>query len=367
MAHGVRLAPLMLAAALLAACAGQAAPSRTPPQPSASPVPVAPRATANPCWGGLTYMEAFSQRMADDLAALRPLVTAPYFDSVGAVAVIRRVSATLTAFNGLDERLRPCAQTADLAQRVETLLATLAKTVKRSLSASANAAQAQRDASVALFGLLPEVLVLSESAKDIADGLALDLAVAQVDPGADQPLGSLAPLPTSAPRVTPRPTPRTTPRPTTKATTRPTSATGWTQAAYNTAVAWQQSVSTTYLGTLRSTLLELASYGGCVPGATLEQCAADREVGSLELQPIKRLLQTHVSWMKAHPAAKCFRDAYAADRAVANGYFAWIADWGPWAGGLSNNGRVQIIRLQQYDAKADAFISKMNAYFSDCR
>jgi predicted secreted Zn-dependent protease len=64
-----------------------------------------------------------------------------------------------------------------------------------------------------LFGLLPEVLALSGTAQDIAGGLALDLAVAQVDAGADEPLGSLAPLPTPTPRPTPRPTPKPTPAP----------------------------------------------------------------------------------------------------------------------------------------------------------
>ena len=80
-------------------------------------------------------MEAFSQRVADDLALLRPLVTAQTFDSAAAITVIRRVSATLTAFNGLGEGLRGCDATADLAQRAETLLGTLADAVKRSLSA----------------------------------------------------------------------------------------------------------------------------------------------------------------------------------------------------------------------------------------
>jgi predicted secreted Zn-dependent protease len=208
MARGVWLAFLALTFALVVACAGQAAPSTTSERPSEQPASAAPRTTANPCWGGLTYMEAFSQRMADDLASFRPLVTARSFDIGAAIAVTRRVSATLTAYNGLDERLRPCEQTADLAQRVEALLATLAKTVARSLSAPTTAAQVQRDASVALFKRLPEVLALSKTAKDIADGLALDLAVAQVPASSLRPIGSLTPLPTPTPRPTPRPTPK---------------------------------------------------------------------------------------------------------------------------------------------------------------
>ena len=213
MARGVRLASLALALSIVAACGGQVVPSVTAPQPSAPPASLAARATANPCWGGLTYMEAFSQRLADDLAALRPLVTARAFDPGEAVAAIRRVSATLTAFKGLDERLRPCGATADLAGRVQALLGTLAETASGALSAPVTAARAQRDASVALFGLLPEVLALSATASDIADGLALDLEVAQVEAGADRPLGSLAPLPTPTPRPTPGPTPKATPTP----------------------------------------------------------------------------------------------------------------------------------------------------------
>ncbi len=153
-------------------------------------------------------MEAFSQRVADDLALLRPIITAPTFDSGAAVTIVRRVSANLTAFNGLDESLRGCDATADLAQRAETLLATLANAVKGFLSAPVRSAQVQRNAAVAAFGLLPEVLALSQTAKDIADGLALDLTVAHVGAGADQPLGSLAPLPTPTPRPTPKPTPK---------------------------------------------------------------------------------------------------------------------------------------------------------------
>lgn len=363
MAVGVRLASLMLAFALVAACTDPAAPSATARQPPAQASPVAALATADPCWGGLTQIEAFAKRMAGELALLQPLVSAPDFNSGDAVSVIRRVSAILNTFKDLDDQLLRCNRTAGLSGRVEALLATLATTVEGSLSAPVKATRLQRDASVALVGLLPEVLALAEAARRIADGLARDQAVAQADPGAERPNGSLAPLPTSAAAPTPGATPGN--RPT--APPGPAATSGWTQAAYYTALEWQQSVSSTYLGPLSSTLSDLANATFCAPGTSPEQCAAGREQAATALEPVTRLLDAHLSWMSKHPAAACFRDAYAADQLVANGYLAWIADWEPHGGDLTPAGQDQIEELRAADAKANAFISRLNDYFSDCR
>ena len=143
---------------------------------------------------GLTLLEAFTQRLADDLASLRPLATAVNFDSAKTVDAIRRVSATMTTFAGLDESLQACDLTGDLAKQVEALTASVEDAVTGSLSVSIKAAQAQRDAGVALFALLPQVLTVSENGQAIADDLALGLAVAHVPDGATNPIGSLAPL-----------------------------------------------------------------------------------------------------------------------------------------------------------------------------
>jgi hypothetical protein len=241
------------------------------------------------------------------------------------------------------------------------------------LSTPSSEPQKHRDSAVTLFGLLPEVLALSKAAKTAGDDLGLQVALATVPAGADKPVGSLAPLPTPAP--TPRPTARPTPRPTARPTPRPTarpaagtggsSSSGWTQAAYNTAAAWQQSATKTYLGSLRTSLMD-AAYVGCPPGITPEECTARREAAALDLTPAKRLLTDHLSWMKGHPAARCFLDAYAADRSVANAYLAWIANWGPMGGDLTGQGRAQITALQEVNSKADSFFSHMGGYFSDC-
>ena len=103
MAGGWRLRSLAVALALVAACAeqpGSPLPATQPPTPAAS---AAPLATASPCSVGLTVLGAFTQRLAGDLASLRPLTAAAVFDSASTLAAIRRVSATLTAFYGAQE------------------------------------------------------------------------------------------------------------------------------------------------------------------------------------------------------------------------------------------------------------------------
>ena len=347
----MRLASVALVLAIVAACTGQAAPSSAAAsRASAPPLTTTARESANPCTPGLTLLEAFTHRLADDLAALRPLATAKIFDPAKTVDAIRRVSATMTTFSGLSASLQACDLTADLATLVDTLTVTVEKAVSGSLSVSVTAAQIQRDASVTLFGLLPKVLDLSV-ARTADRGSSL--ARSRDRPALrrrDQTHCSLAPL--------------STPRP----TARPTTSSAWTQAAADTAVAWEQSVSSTYGGSLGSTLWDLAylSSGGCVPGASEEECAAAKENGALISKSAYAILNPHVSFLDKNPAARCFQDAYKADRAVAMRYLGWLSAWGPWGGNETPMGQAQIYELRTIDTQLNAFLSKLNSYFSDC-
>ena len=208
MVGGWRLTSLAVVLALVAACAGQPGsplPATPPPIPTAS---AAPRATTNPCSVGLTLLGAFTQRLAGDLASIRPLAAAAVFDSASTLTAIRRVSETLTAFPGLEASLMTCPQTVDLATRVASLTAAAQDSVDGSQSSSVNAAQVQREAGVSLVNLLPEVLDLSRTAKRTADGMALGITIAQVPEDSIGPTGSLVPLPTQTPSPTPQPTPK---------------------------------------------------------------------------------------------------------------------------------------------------------------
>ena len=323
MGSRVRLASLALVFALVAACTGQAASSAAAPASSTQSAAIAARASASPCAVGLTLLEAFTQRLADDLASLRPLATAVNFDSAKTVDAIRRVSATMTTFAGLDESLQACDLTGDLAKQVEALTASVEDAVTGSLSVSIKAAQAQRDAGVALFALLPQVLTVSEDGQAIADDLALGLAVAHVPDGATNPIGSLAPLPTPTPRPTPRPTARPKPKPTAVAGSGASSGSGWTSAAKITATAYKTDAYATYDSAVREANYEMAVAGFQDPGLTAAERSA--RVAAAKMQAAYNLMlviNSHFGFMNSNRPAACFADAYAADIKVGNAIWA---------------------------------------------
>ena len=133
-------------------------------------------AAANPCRVAVTSLATFTKGIAADLASLRPLVAAAKFDSTETGGAIRRISARLTASIGLEQDLRVCSATTELAPRVEVLRSSAQVAIDQSQSASTMGAQAQRDAGAGLFGLLPEVRQLSEAVGAIADDLGIIFA-----------------------------------------------------------------------------------------------------------------------------------------------------------------------------------------------
>jgi hypothetical protein len=201
-----RLVMLLLAVALATACTGAPPPSAvglavTPtrsPTPTPTPTPT-PRATAKPCVVAVVLLGSFTKRLADDLASLRPLVVAKNFDLGSTLAATRRVSASLTAYPGLESTLGACAATAKLAPRVKALRARANAALDKADSASIINANARRTAAVTLFGRLPEVLALSKAGKSVADGLKASIEVARVSKASAKPLGKLPPLPTPPP------------------------------------------------------------------------------------------------------------------------------------------------------------------------
>ncbi len=163
----------------------------------------------------------------------------------------------------------------------------------------------------------------------------------------------------------PSPTPRrtATPRPTAGAVTGGGSGSGgWDQAAHATAVAYQQSAIEVYAVDLPGRTNELAYWTCGLP----DECAAGREyLTAADINPATAALKAHIAFMKSHPAARCFRDAYAADRSIANGYLTWLAGWKILNGTESSDGRGQIMALDDLDGRADAFLA--TDWYRDCR
>ncbi len=184
MAVRARLVLLAAVTAFAAACGGTSAPTPAPAGASATPAPSLPvQQPTDPCGVAVTHLGALTARMADGLALLRKLVIAASFNGVETAAAIRRVSATLTTYVGLEQTLEGCDATAALAPRVDELRTRAEATLAGSLSARITDDKVHWDGAVGLLGLLPEVLSLSGDAKSVADGLGIDVAVA-TDPGA---------------------------------------------------------------------------------------------------------------------------------------------------------------------------------------
>ena len=142
---------------------------------------------------------------------------------------------------------------------------------------------------------------------------------------------------------------------------------GWTAAAYQTAVAWENSVSQTYVVAIPPNAFDLAYFSCCTPGTTPDERNAAQEEALIYLDAAKGAINTHLAWMTNHAAATCFKDAYAADRTVANAWLKWFNSWQLAGGQYTPEGRAQIQTYNQVTAQNSAFLSAVNGYFNDCR
>ena len=109
MGNHARLTVLAVVMAVVAACTSQGGPSTAVPARTIAPEPSAALlATPNPCLFAVTRLGAFAEELAGELAALRPLVVAARFDAAKTASGARQVSATLTAYEGLESDLQRC-------------------------------------------------------------------------------------------------------------------------------------------------------------------------------------------------------------------------------------------------------------------
>jgi predicted secreted Zn-dependent protease len=170
--------------------------------------PALTEAQAKPCRVAVSWLASFTQQTADRLASLRPLIVAKKFESSATISGTRQVSAVLATFLGLDRILKSCDATRELANRVERLRTAAAAPLAKAQSGKVTTAQV-RQAALTLFGLVPEVLAISEAGNSVAASLGIAGQVAQVPKAESKPIGSLAPLPT--PKPAPKPAPKPTP------------------------------------------------------------------------------------------------------------------------------------------------------------
>lgn len=303
-----RLAVSAVLACLVAACAAQPSvspsPSIFPPTPTV-PAPVS-LDTPAPCSGPLSVLGAFADRMASEIAALRPLVDAPTFDNGGVLSLIRDVSATLQTYEGLEPALTPCNGSFRLSERLDTLRTTAEGAVTAAVSVHVWDSKPQREAALTLLALLPELKALSADAATVADALA---------PGVTQ----------------------------------------------RTLDAYAASALTTYrtdVGKSVQALLQI----DCT-GMTSAECEPLADAGASWVKVAVASINVHLAFMKEHPATSCFDDAYASDTDIAHNLISVLSDW--FAGSTADT-QAENQRIRAAYAAADAFVSGITSYFADC-
>jgi len=177
--------------------------SSTDPPASGSPRPRA-APSANPCVTSVAHLTAFTNQLGADLVDLRPKVVDPAFDSGGTSAIITRVSGTMVAFEGLEERTAACPATASIVAGVASVRLRARTALDSSIAASVNDAEVQRASAAALFGLLPDVEKIGVATNTAARSAGLDSQIAAIPDDSSKPLGSLPPLDTGPPSPPPR-------------------------------------------------------------------------------------------------------------------------------------------------------------------
>jgi hypothetical protein len=112
------------------------------------------------CVAAKSRVPAYAQRLALDIASLRPLVVAERFDPAKTAGAIGQLDETLTAFAEIDPPYHGCATTGGLDSEVEYLVARASRTIEMSKAPVITNANPQQRLVFDLYGYLPEALAL---------------------------------------------------------------------------------------------------------------------------------------------------------------------------------------------------------------
>lgn len=355
-----KLTALIVGAVVIAAACSASIAS---PGPTANPSPVvadarpSPKPSLDRCAGAVKRLAAFGERIVGDMAGVRSHTVASPFRASEAVAAIRRVKGTVAAYGPLQRELEQCDDAEHAADRLEALVADIAFATAPAASVTVTNAKAHRDAAVALFGVLPALVALLEAGQAAAEPNEI-FDVVLADAGALAPIGRLTPLPTTSPRPTARPA--VTPMP---ASSTPRTA-GWSERDYRTAVAYADSVETTYRQ-VYSTALDLWGLAIYVPGFTREEIDAHEQTARMIRSPGVKALNRHLAFMANNAAPACLRDAYGADKPIAR---AWVMAFESYnyPNESTPEGRAALYDWQDLLDRTDALLSSQNRYFKDC-
>ena len=120
------------------------------------------------CVAAKSRVPAYAQRLARDIASLRPLVVAERFDPAKVADAIGQLDETLTAFAEIDPPYHGCATTGRLDSEVEYLVAGASRIIEMSKTPGITNADPQQRLVFDLYGYLPEALALVYAPAPIA-------------------------------------------------------------------------------------------------------------------------------------------------------------------------------------------------------
>ncbi len=182
-------------------------------------------------------------------------------------------------------------------------------------------------------------------------------------------LATPAPTPTATP--IPSPTPQPTAQPATGSKQKPDTGkksngrskprSDWTKAAARTLRDYYDSAYGTYVLTLYRPISRLKNMD-CA-GVTDERCQALRTSGAAIIRKSRNAIERHLAFMRKHPPARCFKDAYARDRVVAKRLLRGLDEWRPLPAETMRERSQRIGRLHM--ATLD-HVKNLNTYTRDC-
>jgi len=112
------------------------------------------------CVAAKSRVPAYAQRLARDIASLRPLVVAERIDPAQTMSAIGQLDETLTAFAEIDPPYHGCATTGGLDSEVEYLVARASRNIEMSKTPGITSANPQQRLVFDLYEYLPEALAL---------------------------------------------------------------------------------------------------------------------------------------------------------------------------------------------------------------
>jgi len=115
-----------------------------------------------------------------------------------------------------------------------------------------------------------------------------------------------------------------------------------------------------YIGYLRH-------YDWTAPWLSRGERAAMRAEGNWLRDHAVTAIRKHKRFMKRHDPARCFSDAYAADRRIANSWLKQLLT-GYYGSPDTATGRAINFKYDRLDRATDAFTGRLaHRYFNDCR